>query len=183
MVADPGSRRQIEEYATLEIRDEMRRAYLSKGPCRLIGHVFPRKKIGADWRGFKEAWYKSYDWLEYSVEKDAAYCFYCFLFKPPSICSEQFGHDAFKKKGFTNWKKAVEYFRTHEGKPNSAHNNARKNCEDFRNQKQSVSYALTCHTEKSHVQYEERLRAVVGVARFLVSQGLAFRGTTSLRVL
>jgi hypothetical protein len=39
-----------------------------------------------------------------------------------------------------------------------------------------VSYAITCHTEKSHVEYEQRLRAVVGIARFLVIQGLAFRG-------
>jgi hypothetical protein len=29
--SDPGTRKQIEEYATQEIRDEMRRAYLSKG--------------------------------------------------------------------------------------------------------------------------------------------------------
>jgi hypothetical protein len=39
-----------------------------------------------------------------------------------------------------------------------------------------VSYAITCHTEKSHVKYEQRLRAVVGIARFLVIQGLAFYG-------
>jgi hypothetical protein len=149
----------------------MRRAYL----FRLIGHNFPRSKFGKDWRSFQEAWYKQYDWLEYSVEKQAAYCFYCFLFKPPNT-SGKFGYDAFTKKGFKNWKKGPEYFKVHVGKQNSAHNNARRHCEDFRNQKQSVSYAITCHEEKSHLEYEERLRAVVGIARFLVSQGLAFRG-------
>ena len=78
----------------------------------------------------------------------------------------------------------MEIFNAHVGGPNSAHNNARRRCEDFKNQKQSVSYAMTSHTEKSHIEYEERLRAIVGVVRFLVSQGLAFRGhdetTTSM---
>ena len=40
MVYDPGIRRQIDEYATSEIRDKMRRAYLSRGRSRLIGHNF-----------------------------------------------------------------------------------------------------------------------------------------------
>jgi hypothetical protein len=39
-----------------------------------------------------------------------------------------------------------------------------------------VAYAITSHVEKSHVDYEICLRAVVGVARFLIEQGLAFRG-------
>ena len=73
-------------------------------------------------------------------------------------------------------KKGKELFNSHVGGPTSAHNNARKCCEDFRNQKQSVSYAIVRGDEKSHIEYEKRLRAVVGVARFLVSQGLAFRG-------
>jgi hypothetical protein len=128
VLSDPGIRRQIEDYATQEIRDEMRRTYLLKGPCRLIGHDFPRSKCGKDWRQFQEAWYKEYDWLEYSVEKDAAYCFHCFLFKPPHI-GGKFGYDAFTKKGFKNWKKGPEYFRLHVGKQNSAHNNARRHCE------------------------------------------------------
>ena len=51
----------------------MRWAYLSRGRTRLIGHNFPKRKIGPDWRSFLDAWYTTYDWLEYSVEKDAAY--------------------------------------------------------------------------------------------------------------
>ncbi|XP_048534021.1 uncharacterized protein LOC125513019 [Triticum urartu] len=43
---DPGTRKQIEEYATPEIRDEMRRAYLSKGVGHLYGHDFSRTRFG-----------------------------------------------------------------------------------------------------------------------------------------
>ena len=109
----------------------MRWAYLSRGRNRLIGHNFPK---GPDRRSFLDAWYAKYDWLEYSVEKKAAFCFHCFLFKSSSN-SNHFGYDVFTKKGFSNWKKASEIFKTHIGGPNSIHNNARNSCEDFRNKK------------------------------------------------
>jgi hypothetical protein len=172
VVPDPGIRRPIESYGTAEIRDKMRWAYLSRGRNRLVGHSYPKNP---DKRSFLEAWYSKYDWLEFSVEKNAAFCFYCFLFKS-SNNGNHFGSDVFTKSGFTNWKKASENFRGHVGGPTSFHNNARNSCEDFRNKKQSVAYALVSHEEKSHIEYEIRLRAVVGVVRFLLDQGLAFRG-------
>ena len=95
----------------------MRWAYLSRGHTRLIGHNFTKTKFGPDWRSFLDAWYNKYDWLEDSVEKDAAYCFHCFLFKS-STNSSHFGSDVFTKKGFKNWKKASENFTSHVGGPN-----------------------------------------------------------------
>ena len=152
VVADPGLRRQIDEYGTPEIRDKMRWAYLSRRPSRLIGHKFPKTKHGKEWRSFLDAWYTNYDWLEYSVAKDAAFCFPCFLFKSSST-SSHFGGDVFTKTGFKNWKKGPEYFRNHMGQTNSIHNNARAYCEDFRNRKQSVEYAIIFHEEQSHIEY------------------------------
>ena len=98
VIADPGIRKPIDKFGTSEIRDKMRWAYLSRGPSQLFGHKFPKTKFGPDWRGFRDVWYTKYDWIEYSVEKDAAFCFYCFLFKSLT----QSGHDAFTKKGFKN---------------------------------------------------------------------------------
>ena len=167
VVADPGVRRPIDGYGNPEIRDKMRWAYLSRGRTRLIGHNFPKTKFDPDWRGFLDAWYTNFDQLEYSVEKDAAYCFYCFIFKSSSN-SSHFGHDAFTKKGFKNWKKAMANFNYHIGGSNSIHNNARNSCEDFRNKKQSVAYAIARQEEQLHIDYEIRLRAVVGVVRFLL---------------
>jgi hypothetical protein len=62
------------------------------------------------------------------------------------------------------------------GGPTSIHNNARNNCEDFINKKQSVAYGITSQEEKSHVDYEIRLRDIVGVVNFFIEQGLVFRG-------
>ena len=47
-------------------------------------------------------WLQQYDWLEYSVAKDATFFFYCFLFKQNPL-ETHFGHDAFSKEGYSNW--------------------------------------------------------------------------------
>ena len=99
IVVDPGLRIPIDEFDP-NIRDQVRRAYLSKGPTQPIGHTFPHKKYGKGFKVFREAWYKKYDWLEYSVEKDAAFCFYCFLFRHDPL-DEKFGHDVFTKVRFS----------------------------------------------------------------------------------
>lgn len=80
--ADPGIRKKISEYHP-NFRDEIRRAYLQKGPCQPREHDFPQKKIGQVYRRFVPEWFDEYkSWLEYSIEKDAAFCLYCYLFRP-----------------------------------------------------------------------------------------------------
>jgi hypothetical protein len=71
--------------------------------------------------------------LEYSVAKDDAFCFCCYIFKQQK--QENFGFDAFTNNEFSNWKKAPTCFVDHVGKVDSLHNRAKKHCEDFRNQR------------------------------------------------
>ncbi|KAH7655918.1 Ribonuclease H-like protein [Dioscorea alata] len=144
------------------------------GPCQPFGHNFPRKQQGKDLRSFKEMWFQKFDWLEYSVEKDAAYCFYCYLFKQPR--GDKLGIDAFTKTGFSNWKKTMEVFTDHVGGVNSNHNNARQHCEDFKNQRQSVSHIFSSHSKEMEIAYRAHVTTVLRVVRFLLLQGLAFRG-------
>ncbi|KAH7690448.1 Ribonuclease H-like protein [Dioscorea alata] len=126
IIADTGLRKPIEKY-DIGTRDQVRREYLLMGPCQLVGHNFPRKQQGKDLRSFKELWFQKFNWLEYSVEKDAAYCFCCYLFKQPR--SDKLGIDAFTKTG-----------------------------------------------RKMEIVYRARFTAVSRVIRFLLLQGLAFRG-------
>lgn len=86
--------------------------------------------MGNRQRSFHDSWFKMHNWLEYSIAKDAAFCFYCYLFKQPR--PDNFGVDAFTSKGFTNWKHATGSFNEHVGKVDSFHNRARKHCEDFK---------------------------------------------------
>ena len=41
---------------------------------------FPRSIFGGKSLRFQEKWYDLYDWIEYSIQKDAVFCFYCRLF-------------------------------------------------------------------------------------------------------
>jgi hypothetical protein len=68
--------------------------------------------------------------LEYNVLKDVAYCLYCYLFK--LNIGNQMRGDAFVIEGFSNWKKK-EKIEGHVGAHSSAHNQARRKCEDLLN--------------------------------------------------
>jgi hypothetical protein len=59
--------------------------------------------------------------LEYSVEKNKAYCFYCYLFKNDRM-DDKFGYDAFTKARFSQWKNAYLALPKHVGGPSSIHN-------------------------------------------------------------
>lgn len=61
--------------------------------------------------------------MEYTVTKDAAFCFYCYLFQDERI--NQGGGNVFSTIGFTSWNKKCN-LDEHIGKPNSVHNQSRE---------------------------------------------------------
>ncbi|XP_034212818.1 zinc finger MYM-type protein 1-like [Prunus dulcis] len=109
--ADPGLRTRMADYSP-NIRDEIRRAYLQKGPCQPRSYKFPQTNQSGINRRFIAHWFDDHDWLEYSIAKDAAFCLHCYLFKSNF---DQVGGDAFTGVGFNNWKKAKERFNLHIG--------------------------------------------------------------------
>ena len=169
ILCDPALRKQISEYPP-EVQDQVRRAYILKGPTQPI-LKFPR----TDSRGFSQSWYSRFNWIEYSQSRDAAYCFFCFLFKQPGR-AEHFGFEVFTKTGFRDWKHAYRALPDHVGGLDSGHNNCVRHCDDFKNQKQSVSNKLACATEESKELYKIRLTSSLECSRYLIAQGLSFRG-------
>ena len=122
--SDPGLRIPIEDLNP-DIRDLARREYINRGPCQPTDHTYARTLVGKGYRSFHDSWYKDHRcWLEYSIAKDAAFCFYCFLFKQPR--AERYGVEAFTKKGFKTWKDGPKVLDDHVGKHDSAHNKARQ---------------------------------------------------------
>jgi hypothetical protein len=65
IISDLGLRIPIERFYA-NIRDEVRRAFIAKGPTQPTGHRFPPP---SDKRSFQKKWFSQYSWLEYSVEK------------------------------------------------------------------------------------------------------------------
>ena len=59
--------------------DEIRRYYLTKGHCQPVVHDYPISYFSRKLRRFRFEWYVNRRWLEYSIDKDAAFCFYCLL--------------------------------------------------------------------------------------------------------
>ncbi|CAN6571081.1 unnamed protein product [Malus baccata var. baccata] len=137
-------------------------------------HNFPYKKYGDTQRRFNPAWFDDFPtWLEYSVEKYVAFCLCCYLFKPN--IGEQAGGDFFVGKEFSNWKKK-ERLLTHIGGVNSAHNQAWSNFEALRSQKQHIQSFFSKTHDEARIQYRAQLNASIDCCRFLLRQGLAFRG-------
>jgi hypothetical protein len=175
IVSDPALRKQIYEFRP-EIRDQVRRAYIQKGPTQPILKI-PLKQFGnnAKKRAFSKSWYINYNWLEYKESKDLAFCFYCFLFKEPGR-AEIFGYDVFSKTGFNDWKHAYKALPEHVGGVSSAHNKCVKHFDDFQNQRQSISSQLSRATEEAEELYRIRLTSSLECSKFLIARGMAFRG-------
>ncbi|KAJ1276093.1 hypothetical protein BS78_05G187800 [Paspalum vaginatum] len=165
-------RKPIEEYP-FEIRDQVKKAYVLRGPTQVAGYTFPRKWQSGDWRSFQPHWFQTYDWLEYSESKDAAFWLYCYLFFEPGKL-EKFGSNVFAKVGYEKWKKALERFDKHAA--SLSHNNARMKCDDFMNQRRSVTQKIYKYDKEEQNRYEIRLISSLDIARFLIMQGEAFRG-------
>ncbi|XP_057471076.1 uncharacterized protein LOC130759880 [Actinidia eriantha] len=171
--ADPGLRKSIYTYDAND-RERVRRSYLQKGPCQPRDHSFPWTNFGTEQRRFIPTWFNDYSsWLEYSKTKDAAYCLCCYLFKPQH--GNQGGGDTFVGEGFRDWKRKKR-LTEHVGKHNSIHNQCLRACEDLMKPSQHIEVCFSTQSDQARVDYRTRLTASVDCIRFLLRQGLAFRG-------
>jgi hypothetical protein len=167
---DPGKRIKMSAYHPND-RDKIRKVYLQRGPFQPTKHTFPQRKIGSSLRRFCPSWYIEFgNWLEYSIEKDAAFCFCCYLFRPDF--GKKSGGDSFVTEGFTNWKKK-ERLSSHVGGPNSAHNLAWKKFQDFKKQNQCMEVVLSKQSEQVCDLYPSFLRTTIDSIRFMLEQGSA----------
>jgi hypothetical protein len=175
---DPTDRKRISEYTrNPKKQDEIRRRYLTRGPYRPPPNFdYPYRDIGGDRRRFNPEWFKEYSgWLEYSEKVDKTFCLCCYLFRD---CNEgQAGNDAFAIKGWNGWNKKCR-LDTHVGKGNVNifHNVAVKRCDALMNQDQSIEFALDRQTDLTKKQNRIRLNTSIDSVRYLLCQGLAFRG-------
>ena len=105
-VASHGSRARSEPGAG-EAQHQQAPSDIAAGPLEAPKRPrvkFPSRSFGTGrQRAFNPEWYKSHSWLEYSVERDAAFCYPCRVFK----CGSSRSEDAFTRTGFRNWKHAI----------------------------------------------------------------------------
>ncbi|XP_026446491.1 zinc finger MYM-type protein 5-like [Papaver somniferum] len=171
---DPAMRKPISSYHD---QDKVRRAYMKMGPFQPKNFPFPQKLMGKKNhknRRFNEACFlKHGSWLEYSISKDVVFCFPCYLFR--NYVKGKGSSDAFVNAGFSNWKQ-LEKLDKHVGCQKSAHNDAYMKSRELLQKTHHIQAIYRRQKEQESLSYMIRLTASIVVIRFLLCQGLAFRG-------
>ena len=72
---------------------------------------YPSWSVGSRWRSFHEKWYNEFDWLEYSIEQHATFCFCCRL--RGGHVSGTRSNPLFVVQGNRSWKECHNSFRKH----------------------------------------------------------------------
>ncbi|CAN1148508.1 hypothetical protein LINPERHAP2_LOCUS16517 [Linum perenne] len=171
--ADPGLRQKISSFHP-NVQDEVRRGYLQRGSCQPRNHTFPFTNICGRNRRFNPAWFDEFDWLEYSNQKNAAYCLKCYLFRNDN--GKKGGGETFFGDGFTYWNKKDRLYM-HVGKSvNSEHNIASRKCADLMKHAQSIGAAFCKQSNQMKKDYRIRLEASVDCITWLLHNGLALHG-------
>ncbi|XP_022862574.1 zinc finger MYM-type protein 1-like [Olea europaea var. sylvestris] len=147
---DHGLRIPILDY-NANIRDEVRKAYMLKGPCQPQDHDFPKRQFGVTIRRFNPSWFKE------------------------TSFGKQGGGESFVGEGFTYWKDKKR-LHTHVGLHVSVHNQARIKCEVLMNQEQHIQSVFYKQSEQARNAYVTRLNASIDCVRVLLRQGHSFRG-------
>jgi hypothetical protein len=113
-------------------------------------------------------WLGNHDRLEYRIKKDSAFCFACYLFKKGTWL------DIFIVDGWRNFNIGEKALLKHMG--SKAHNAAQERYNGFRNPKVAIDHHIhKCTDEVLHL-YKIRLTYSLRCIKFLLQQGLAFRG-------
>ncbi|XP_074326913.1 uncharacterized protein LOC141664857 [Apium graveolens] len=173
---DPGLRRPIWMYPP-NVRDDITREYIRLGACqpKLKKDQYPSTEFGNQRRRFQAFWFNSWCWLEYSISKDAAFCFPCFLFEKDSSSQHAFTID-----GFKNWKRVNDnercLFFVHIGGDNSLHKKAVKSLEGLTDITRHIDKVINRQSLEEINNNRLRLRATIEVVRYLNLQACALRG-------
>ncbi|XP_004954797.1 uncharacterized protein LOC101785022 [Setaria italica] len=168
---DPGKRLPISNYHTND-QDAVRRAYILRGPFRPYTHEFPKRKIGDRDRNFTCIWFAKYDWVEYSIKKDSVFFFVCYLFKNKKYKGK--GTDAFIIDGWRNWNVGdTSLLKHHKSK---AHKEAQEKYIGYMNPNAAIDNKIEKWSDEEIKHYKIRLTYSLRCIKFLLHQGLAFRG-------
>lgn len=148
-----------------------------RGPYQPDIKLFPRTKIGQNYRSFQKNWYSCFKWLEYSIAK--VFCFPCRMFLNFGSDSGQ-ADTTFSKTGFSNWHTATTSFKTHQ--MSKSHNRSTSSMTFFLNS-QSIDIALNkcqelelSRRETQRLANRNIMHRLIDIILCLAKNGKPFRG-------
>ncbi|CAM1154535.1 Uncharacterised protein at_DN1606, partial [Pycnogonum litorale] len=138
---------------------------------------------------FSSEWFRSFPHLEYSISKDACFCFVCQLFQDG--VGQQNADEAWTVRGVKAWHKMKSRGKSNAGKlVNHFSSTSHKNCLDALVSFQSKRLHVDCLLDKSKRKEEilkvtenqrnrEAIKVLIDITRTIARQGLSFRGAAS----
>lgn len=142
------------------------------GPIQRRLTSYPLTLSGKQNRSFLKAYFDQYPWLEYSVEKDAAFCYVCRVFS----AIQSYSDESFTKTGFQNWKRLKEKLGKHE-KCKIHLLCWEKYIMSEQSKKTGSVMAVLSSSYKQEIEKNNYyMNRIVEIITFLSSQGLALRG-------
>lgn len=131
---------------------------------------FPRRVISGNSRSFKSIWYDKFSWLEYSITKDAVFCFYCRHFLV------QKSHDVLINTGYNDWKNIGKMCDKHE--TSNSHKMCISKYKGWIDSKKTgaVTTKINDQIAKEIEKNRECLKSIVRSALFCARQNIALRG-------
>ncbi|KAF0764466.1 zinc finger MYM-type protein 1-like [Aphis craccivora] len=178
---DPGNRKTIESAS-------QRKYLVSLGPYQPKLATYPKNSDIAHGKQnqFSSLWFKEFPHLEYSVVKDAAFCFICSLF--PKGPNRNFAEIAWVKNGVNAWYKFKSRGKKKSGKlaehfSSLSHKLALIDFSNFLSNTNHIDCILNKSNRLNEINFEYQKRfnqkvitMLMDITRTLARQGLAYRG-------
>ena len=135
---------------------------------------FPKSKCGKQNRSCQSSWFDSYTWLHYRIEDDSVLCRICARHELKGNLESVIKKErAFLDQGFRNWRKAIDYFRTHQ--QSECHQTA-SNLEIAPQTCKNIIELTNENAKKLRSAERSYFITVMETVQFLGRQGIAFQG-------
>ena len=133
---------------------------------------FQKTRVGDRNRSFAVHWYQSYPFIEYSIQRDAVYCFSCRLFPSGS----GYADTTFTTRGCNKWKKIGEKLKRHA--ESDAHKESMAKWMAYKQTKSSPTVADQLISQRASTVAANRMyiSTLSQVAVLCARQGIALRG-------
>ena len=147
---------------------------LEDNPIQPRNIDFPRNNKSN--RSFNSSWFHKHTWLEYSVTRDAAFCYPCRFFS----CGVQRGDQPFITTGYKNWKNATGMSgRLIRHSQSQRHINACAAWADFKQNQQSQTSIVSTLSQERREQIRKNwhyMMTIIELLLYCASQEIALRG-------
>ena len=116
-----------------------------------------------------------FPWLEYSISKDKAFCFPCYIFHDKPSRNEAFVVDGVQNWKYVGCEKKCP-FAQHEGGHGSSHNDAMLKWSNLKDPSKHIDKRLNAQSSQQILENRLRLKTSIVATKWLAKQAYAFRG-------